>query len=390
MKKYGRRAAYGAAASGAAYFGLRNIAGGVRKTGGVKVVPLGRRGGPPRRNFGPPAATVVGETAAQGGYIQEETRRVATGRKEAKSTIARTLNSKDLLSKTLMWKNLPAQFSGVSGTMWLSQNTSNALYTQLPVYAFDLTQLQGLGWPVAQRLNIGTATNANPGVPFWTAVSGQDATGGTYGGMWPLRASPDFPAAAQPYIHYGAANINMVLYGNTTKNTTYCVSLVQFPDEDLAPCDDLRITNDAKTKHRAYWAEQVRRYITHPCENSVRYSSSKVKVLRTKIFKIAPTATYESDANPHHTIVRWRHQINKTIGMRLTGQNATTYAQETDARVNVTDTTGTTGLLTESPRASHRVYLMISSNDFLPATGDTNSNAASFDLSFNTTHYVTV
>lgn len=379
-RKYGARAAAGAAAAGSGYLGYKVFK--KKPARRITVKPLEQSARKRPRTDGDSG------DASQGGYVQEARRVWTTGRKEDKGTIARTLNSKDLLSRSLFWKKVPAQFSGANGTMYLSQFTGTAGFVAMPIYMFDLTQLQGTTFPMATRLWVPTAT----GLPFFHAsdLFGQDAANGSVSGMSVLRSSPDFPSAAQPYIHYGSANVNMVLYGNTQKNTTFNLSLVQFPDADLAPCDDNRVSNASKVKFSAFWQERIRRYITHPCELSVKYSQSKMKVLRSKQFKIAPTSTTESDATPHHLIVKWRHHINKTVGMRLGGSGAVTTTQETDARLNPTDTTGSVSILTESPRVKDRVYLLVECNDWLPAATEGSSNAPSFDASFLTTHYVTV
>lgn len=379
--RYGTRVAAGAAASGAAYAGYRATRRTGRKTGPTvtRLTPRKR----PRTNFD-------GGAAAQGGYVQEERRRLTTGRKEKKSQIVKSLATRDLLSRTLFWKVLPTQFTGTFGMLQLSNNNSDAQKTWLPLYLFDLTHLQagGVSKGVCHRANIGTGTS--PGVVNWASVSGQDAGAGTTNNMGILRQSPDFPSTPQPVIHYGTAHVNLVLYGNTTKNTVFNVALVQFTDEENAPFDDLAGGESGNPKHNAFWQERVRRYITHPCEQSVKYRQSGMKVLRSRTFKIAPSSSTELDTNPHHLIVKWKHHINKQVGMRLTGTATMNASQISNAQYNVTDAAGGAGILTDTPRVKDRVYLLVEANDWIASGTDDNSKCASFDVALTCTHYVTV
>lgn len=385
VKKYGARAAAAGLAGAAGYSGFKIFK--KKPARRMTIKPLVDGSSARKR---PRGGDGDSGDAAQGGFVQEATRTMTSGKKASAAAIIQRLSTKDMLSRTLFWKNVPAFFSGASGTMWLSNNNSLVASTALPVYLCNLTQNAGASVPAMTRLNVGTGTN--PGVVFWSQVSGQDAAGASSTTHSILRQSPDYPVYAQPWVHYGATHVNFVLYGNTTKNTTFKLSLVQFTDESIAPFSDIGVSNTGTltSKHNQFWGERVRRYITHPLELSVKLCGKYMKVLKTATFKIAPQSSTDLDTNPHHIIVKWTHNINKMVNMRLTGAAPTTAVEVYDAQKNPTDATGAAGLLSQAPRVKDRVYALIECNDWVAGSTDNNASAPSFDFTTYTTQYVTV
>jgi len=363
----------------------------------VNYVPVMGRGA--KRPRTEPSERNGTEEAVDGGYDKEDRVYVKTGRKVSKRHIVDVLSRADALSRTLFFKVLPTQFTGVNGQLWLSHNSLDATNDRLPLYLFNLDRLQlaGTGEGAGHRL----VYNQTTGFFGWIPITGQSATG--TGTVYPqvLRQAADFPVSNQKDLYFSNYSIKLCLYGNTTRTTTFDIYLVSFTEEQVAPANDANTLNGGGStpdglEHQTFWQTQVRDIIAHPCAIDVPYGQqSKMRIHKRARYIIGPNSTTQSDTNPGHVIVNWFHQRNKKIGMRRTGIDPGTDAQRLDeifnAQENRTDLTGQAGLLTETPNAVDRMYLYIRANDYvLNTAGDTNATAASFDIAYTTTYYVNV
>lgn len=348
-----------------------------------------------RRNTGPM------EEAVDGGYDKEDRVYLKTGRKVTKKHIVDVLSKADALSRTLFWKRLPTNFTGVNGELWLSHNNAeNPLNNRMPLYMFNLDRLQlaGVGEGAAHRLSY----NKTTGYFVWSEVQSYAADGTFTKYPQVLRQASDFPASNQKDLYFSNYNIKLCLYGNTTRSTTFDIKLVSFTEEQVAPTNDANTVNGGGAtpdgiEHQTFWQTQVRDIVSHPCSVDVTYGQeSKMKVHKSARYTIGPNSTTQSDTNPGHVFVNWFHQRNKKVPMRRTGINSATDAQRLDdilnAQENRTDLTGQAGLLVETPNTVDRLYLLVRANDYIvnTVTPDTNAIAPSFDLAYTTTYYVNV
>lgn len=340
---------------------------------------------------------------ATGGYEQERWTRKITGRRVKRSHIDRILGKNELLSRTLFWKNLPQQFTGVNGTMFLSYNI-NSVRAPLgidlwPVYLFNLTRFQLEGVPPSVGSSYRLQQDRATGFFSWQSIAGK-AADGTTDTIYPqvLRDSTDFPDTPQKDVFWGKVNLRGVVYGCKNRATNCTLSLVKFEGEDLPTSNDSNIANIGSAtgdglEHQTFWQEEVNKLIAHPAAVRLNYGQrSKMKILRQERITIGPTTTIESDANPHHVVFNWTHNINKRMNLRLTGADPAVVADLADARRNQIDVAGTQGLLQFAPKVEDRVYLLVQATDFEAntTTTDVNTTASSFDLSYTSTYYVSV
>lgn len=387
----------------------------MRRKGTISMPLIGKRR---RVNFDGYSAGGIDDPSEgdQGGYNQETRISLRTGRQVTKGHINRVLNKSDLLSRTLFWKRLPINFIGISGQYPLLYNSSTLVTPgtsdKLPLYMFNLTRLQlaGTGASAAYRLCI----DKTSGLFNWTPYNSFSNTGTDTAYPQVLRDATDFPSTAQKELYWGNVNLKMVLYGATNKNTTYDLMLVSFENENIAVSNDTNQLNGGGTtgtglEHQTFWQEMVKDYIAHPCaiQGPSYGQASKMKILRKARYSIGPTATTETDVNPHHVIVNWFHGINKRINMRYSGTVSATpanvLAQLENADANYVDSSGLGGVLQETPQVKDRVYLLIRASDYTKDNVDetlvtktnggttaVNSAGGSFDLSYTTSYYVTI
>lgn len=358
-----------------------------------------------RRRFAGGDAPVIYNNTGMTQYTESSSRRSKGRVKAAKLVQA------EKKQNIFRWQGI-RPFSGTRG-MFSLQNTRNTTlntYTY-PHYLFDLTCITNAasnasidyGVPCYQPLFV------DPGTIQWDAVPGSSAAGLDYQNYgWIQEKQNPTSVSLTGGLQYPGehsilewADIRILLYGNTTSTTKFEIALVQFPDEDDHPENEVPAANGAVTtfaglantwsmEHVIKYQNWMRSYIQNPCHPpNATAGGPLVKYLSRKVFHLNPTSTNHRDDTPAthfhkmfwrpNRLCKWNYDEKRVPELSAAMQEDTIVGVSPTVRPYV------------EPRA--RVYLSIRAQ--VPYQGATVNgrydaytagSSASFDLAVRTCH----
>lgn len=352
-----------------------------RRTGGVSGLPFGGPG--------------------NGQYTKT---RKKTGIDRKAGFIAKVLSKEELKCRVLCIKSL-RPFDGVNGAKWLHyrEEVANKAQYLAPLYIVDLMHKYIAKQPMYQlRMNASSAS--------WVSQSHQSALDGSVVSNWETKhTSHGFPNmfGEAEKLHYGKAHIALNLYGQKNRPVTYTVMLVKFNDEDVAPHNDLYVSNSNVTEHDIFWGEQLKTMIANPIakDNQNYQNAGKMKVLKMKKVRIEAAGTMDADNDPHVVTLKWTHGIHKTIShveRRTREDSAADIANEkiVNGEFDYANPPGDMSIVDQvvyldGPKVKDRVYLIIKADVYsmvpysVADASITNLYAPSFDYNIHVSQYAT-
>lgn len=335
-----------------------------------RVVKRGARLGK-RRRFASGSGTVtkrvrIGDSA---GYTQWK--RYGFNRKLARLTLRKTLRA-NAATADFVWRAVaPLRERGM---LWMYNRVEAATHDQWsrPIYLVDLTSAYTQHGNVApvHRLIRGTILENSLQIPAYIAqeVPGLSPTdirsnawdlGTEYGWQRAFETDPE-RLSEKSILKW--SEIRLDLWGCKKAPVEFTLSLVQFDEKALPP----HSLTDGITERQAvdWWDDLSTKLINNP--NIRRPPNGEfnnlLKVIDRKTFTINPTATYESDVDPHCKTVRLFYRHNRLVNFVWksgdpAGTNVDQVSTDPASTTRYNPQLSNDGMSTAEPKA--RVYLMI-------------------------------
>lgn len=266
------------------------------------------------------------------------------------------------------------------------RDTSDATYTRLPLYMFDLTS--------TINSSLGSYTAASPlfrlqivkasGTIAWQQISGLQADGATTSTEIQYEKNPTYSTlTSSPYDKslLKWTDVRLNLWGAKNKAIKYTIAIVKLLDPDLDPYEQTynRSTNN---KHSAHWQQVIKPYTFNPVSSTGAGLSKRIKVLKTFTKIIQPTTSTENDVDPHAHILKWFMKWDRMLSYKESPPYITT---ATDL---ISQADFSTSVARVSTRADpkQKLWLMVTASAYSDTVGFDAATAASFDLSVRTCH----
>lgn len=296
----------------------------------------------------------------------------------------------------------------------VTQTASVVTPKNLPVYVFDLGCTTQNAQPyvsniarAAYRLAVTTESTGIGNQMIWV---GRGAWGrlDTGPGVYPDENTwqyniMDNEQAAGTNINVGRkaildwVRIKALFYGKKSRPTYIKASIVYFLDDDLNPTYALNKTRYGPTPSSGvfgftmpsdaqdYFRQFVRPLVANPAAvTDVLSNSRKMRVVATKVIKLAPKESIDSDADPHQQFVDWFHRFNDTLDYSFESTAAIDADDISQPNQFPTQNIGVNRCCLQYPKRNP--FLMITSyqpEEFstVPDVPLTNNLFASFDIS---------
>lgn len=293
-----------------------------------------------------------------------------------------------------------------NGILWMdnyTDNVSNPNLVYRPIYLVDLTStiVQGAG---AMAVRAGSPvfglkrTLATTPQYDLVAIQGQTPTQNTgvrnvttwtttYGGSGSWNNSTYVTACVRDRAILQWAEIRVDLWGSQQQPCEYTLTLCQFDDRVLPPEDSTTIVDRQAVD---WWDQLSAKLVFNPSirKSQNGFHSNMIKVLDRKTFVINPTATYESDTDPHCKSVRLFYRMNRKVNLAYRNALPGSYALNQDGGAAWLDVdTGGTEQNYTTPQPKARVFFMITCANWrgtqVGAT-QTKADTGSINLEVNT------
>lgn len=294
----------------------------------------------------------------------------------------------------------------------VTQTETNLSPKNLPVYVFDLGCTTQNAQPytsnIARACYRLAVTNEASGIGNQMIWVGRGAWGriDTGPGVYPDENSwqytlMDNEQAAGTNINVGRratldwVRLKMLVYGKKTRPTYIKASIVLFLDDDLNPTYTLNKTRYGSTPSSGvfgftlptdgqdYMRQFVRPLVANPAAvMDVLSDSKKIKVLSSKVIRLAPKESIDSDADPHQSLVDWFHRFNKNLDYSFESVDAIDADNLAQPNQYPTQQIGVNRCNLQYPKQTP--FLMITSyqpEEILTDASLSNSTTASFDIS---------
>lgn len=322
--------------------------------------------------------------ASHGALVPYSRGNISTGKKMSKKQRLAKLIKSETSSWIFRFGGI-TQYSGGSGYYSMNNirdGTPGAEFYRVPVHCYDLTSIinhtgdNALHTPFGYELGIFGNT---PGVR-WDPISGSSNSGGnaTVASINTEQGPALVPGATTALGSKGLldwVDFRFMLYGMSTSQTRYRISIVQFTDETYNPggvrpqVGNAFIPWNGVVNHETFdvsvqrfWMEHLRPWVYNPIMPSLN-KENYIRTLKSYDVSLSPRLTTAGDNNTPtcHELkgflrmnrlcnYQWEHR-NRNVNIQL--------AQMQDDGINITDDNNES-LPYVDPSA--RIYLMVQSN----------------------------
>lgn len=343
---------------GGAYPGGSFTAFGTRR--GSRLGPLGKRA---RGYTGMTRRVKQRRFVDSSGYLQLQ--KYAFRKKLAKWTLNKAVRAVTQ-HYDFIWR--ATQKLAGNGKLWMDNyyvGTGATTQTYRPIYLVDLTSANtngGQGQPVWGLRRIQSASLPQYDLVPIIGLDNQGVNSTYWTDFYSGGQVSNYKLTEKSILKW--SEIRLDLWGSVTQPCVYTLTLCQF-DEAIFPLDP-GSTSLVARQAVDFWDDLSGKLIFNenlrkPPNGNFR---NMIKVIDRKQFIINPTATYESDQDPHCKVVRLFYRHNRMVNFAWQTRVPKTHLDGVDPASAVTfDTTYGSEVYT-TPQVKARVFLMITCGNF--------------------------
>lgn len=278
-----------------------------------------------------------------------------------------------------------------NGQQYISNYNDGATVTYKPLILFELNSINNYinGTQVPSCPAYQMTVNNTTGVVGFATLAGQTPAGAV-SNTWQIEKSSHTVGSSQSYpldnaIHQWSS-LDLECWGQVQKPTKYSIMLCQF-SEDVLPPDLISgsqyVYGDLTGNGNAseFWQSLVKHYSYSPlAKMDDGYNKKKYKILRSYTFNIDPTATYESDPDPHVKTMKLFFRFNRNCNFQWKFSNSN---PQSSTQMNLPNWQQEDGENQCRVHPNARLFVMVRASDFtLKTSPELLSNATTPSISY--------
>lgn len=263
----------------------------------------------------------------------------------------------------------------------------------MPVYVFSLNGVNRSTldhWPMYRLWT--WADGANDGKLFFNTVYGDNATSALGdNGLQRMYDSTEGSATTlngnKAVLRY--VDLQMNLWGATSKSTRWTVQVVQVTDES---CDPWKLpvnrtngqTSVLSDEGQQAWQELVKQYTFNPLAKLDIHQAQKIKILKTYDITLQPNSTSDGDPDPQCRVLKWFMKEDRIVRFDdKVEQLAGGFTDDLQYLNNDQRPEHNQIAAGVAPRTKDHLMLLIRASNYKGAYGSySNGNDPSFDIDY--------